>query len=426
MTNQIDKLLNSGSNCLITGPAGTGKTYSIAQYVKNSKRNIAICATTGAASLVMGGETIHRFLKLGINTRPELADKIINKWEKIKQSTKSWDKRLWQTMKNLDAIVIDEASMLRRDQFELVDVVLSSIYDDPRPFGGIQIILVGDFYQLPPVVSSYDVVKFKDLKKPYCFQSYLWKNANFQTINLTKNYRQDDPIFLEALNKIRIGIVDEKTDTLMKACANTDFQGLNPVRLFPLKIDVARENFEQLKSLNQKLFVSEASYKGKEYDIEILKKECPAEDKLYFCKNAQIVMLTNDFEGRWVNGSIGIIQTTDPLVIKLYNGNTIRPAENTWERVEYKVDINNKLEAHTIAEMEQLPFKLSWAVSTHKSQGSTLDCVDVDLESTFAYGQAYVALSRVKTLKGLRIRGWSKEVVKVDPMVKEFYDRENI
>jgi DNA replication protein DnaC len=180
--NEAIKILNSGANVFLTGNAGSGKTYLISEYARISKRNVALTATTGIAALTIGGETIHRLLKLGISTRPEMAEKIVGKWEKVKRSSKPWDRRMWQLMENLDAIVIDEASMLRRDQFELIDVILSSIYEDPRPFGGIQIILVGDLFQLPPVVSSYDLTRFRDLKEPYCFQSYLWSNADFQTI----------------------------------------------------------------------------------------------------------------------------------------------------------------------------------------------------------------------------------------------------
>jgi ATP-dependent exoDNAse (exonuclease V) alpha subunit len=184
---------------------------------------------------------------------------------------------------------------------------------------------------------------------------------------------------------------------------------------------VARENFECLKALNKKMYMSEAEYKGKGYDVEILKKECPAEHELYFCEGAQIIMLTNDFEGRWVNGSLGIIQKADPVLIKLYNGNTIKPTLNTWQRIEYKVGLNGKLTTSVIAEMEQMPWKIGYSSSIHKSQGLTLEYVDLDLENTFACGMAYVALSRVKSLAGLKVRGWKKEVVKADPMIKKFY-----
>lgn len=423
MNDNIKQILDSGRNVFITGEAGSGKTYLTSEYAKTSKRNVAITATTGVASLLAGGETIHRFLKLGISTRPEYADKIIGKWEKVKRSSKPWDKNAWKVMQNLDALVIDEVSMLRRDQFELIDVVLSSIYENPLPFGGLQIILVGDLYQLPPVVSSYDLIKFKDLKKPYCFQSELWNSGKFVTVNLSTNYRQSDPEFLEALNKVRVGNIDAKTNDLFSSRLGADLGGVDPIKIFPLKDNVARENIKSLKDLNKNIFMSEADYKGKDYDVEILKKECPAEDKLYFCEGAQVMMLTNDYEGRWVNGSLGKVLDADPLVIKLYNGNTVRPTLNTWERVEYKANLSGKVEAHTVAEMEQLPIKLAFSSTIHKTQGLTLDYIDVDLNNCFSYGQVYVALSRAKEIKGLRLSGWDKNLVKTDPVVRKFYEK---
>jgi len=418
---EATKILDSSVNVFLTGSAGSGKTYLVKEYVHFSKENIALTATTGIAALTMGGETIHRFLKLGIATRPEMAEKIINKWAKIKNSSKPWDVHTWRLMKNLDAIVIDEVSMLRRDQFELIDVVLSSIYDNPRPFGGMRMILVGDFFQLPPVVSSYDLTRFRDLREPYCFQSYLWKQGGLQSINLTTNYRQSEEHFLTALNKIRIGEIDKETDDLIYSCADKDFGDTNPIKFFPLKVDVARENLECLNTLGEEIYVSEAEYHGKDYDTEILKKECLAEHLLYYCRGAQIIMLTNDFEGRWVNGSLGIIEEVEPITIKLHNGRTVKPATNTWSRTEYKIGLGKRLITKVVAEMYQMPFRLGWSSSIHRSQGLTLKYIDLDLRKCFTYGQVYVALSRVKSLAGLKVCGWDSKIAKVSPEVKKFY-----
>ena len=146
--------LESGDNLFLTGNAGAGKTFLISEFIKSSNRSVALTATTGIAALNLGGETIHRFLGLGIATRPEQADRIIGKWESIKHSVKNWDKAKWGVMEGLDTLVIDEASMLRKDQFELIDIVLSNIMENTLPFGGIQVVLVGDFFQLPPVVTT--------------------------------------------------------------------------------------------------------------------------------------------------------------------------------------------------------------------------------------------------------------------------------
>ena len=418
---QALEVLESGLNIFLTGKAGAGKTYLIKEFARISTKNIAITATTGIAALNIGGETIHRFLGLGVSTRPEDASRIINKWEARKKSGKPWDKEAWNTLKNTSTIVIDEVSMLRRDQFELIDAVLSNVLDNPAPFGGMQIILVGDFFQLPPVVTEFDRSKYRDLKQPYCFQSALWVHGKFTSLNLTTNYRQSDINFLSVLDNIRMGECNEHVDITMRGRLNAQFKSdIKPIKLFPFKKEVAQENKDCLKALNKDVFMSEAEYEGKQFDVDILIKDCPAEEKLYFCEGAQIMMLTNDPESRWVNGTMGIIIDADPVKIKLANNKIIYPTLFTWERIIHKAK-GLKIEKKVIAKMAQYPFKLAYASTIHKSQGLTLDYVDLDLSNCFASGQAYVALSRVKDLSGLVLKGWNKKVIKTDEKVKKFY-----
>lgn len=420
---QILESLLKGNNLFITGSAGAGKTYIASSFARNVS-NVVLTATTGVSALNLGGETIHRFLGIGIATRDFQASKIIGKWESIKRSNKPWDREKWKTLKNTRAIVIDEVSMLRRDQFELLDIVLSGILENPLPFGGIQIILVGDFFQLPPVITTKDKSKFPDLNKPYCFQSNLWKQANFDSFNLISNYRQDDGKFLEALEKIRIGNIPDDVNDLFKSRLNIDLNiPMEPVKLFSHKSTAKTENIECLKGIHEEKLLSTADYTGKEYDINILQKECPAEDKLYFCKGAQVMMLTNDAKDRWVNGTIGIIVNTNPVQVRMSNGITRKIEPFTWERITHKSDSQGNIKSHIAATMKQYPFKLAYATTIHKSMGLTLDYVDIDLERAFAYGQAYVALSRVKTLEGLRLRGWNRNSVMADPVVKAFYSK---
>lgn len=413
--------LKNGGNIYIGGSAGSGKSYLVTQFAKSAS-NIALTATTGIAALNLRGETIHRFLGLGIASRDFEAGRIIGKWNKIKKSTKPWDVAKWKLMQNLDAIVIDEVSMLRRDQFELIDIVLSSIMDNPVAFGGIQMILVGDFFQLPPVVTNYDVNKYPDLMNPYCFQSQLWNQAGFNTFNLQTNYRQGEGDFLDALENIRVGNITDEIRELMKGRVGVDLKiPMEPVKMFSHKNTVQTENIECLKKLPEDKILSTADFEGKKYDVDILEKECPAESKLYFCKDAQIMMLTNDSAGRWVNGTMGIIKNVDPVRIKLSTGETVTINTHKWERTIHKVMPNNTISTGIVATMTQYPFKLSWATTIHRSQGLTLDYVDLDLTKCFAPGQAYVALSRAKTLEGLRLRSWNDNSIKTDPRVKKFY-----
>lgn len=415
------KIIETGENILITGNAGSGKTHLIKEFARKSKRNVALTATTGIAALNLGGETVHRFLGMGIINRPEQADSIVKKLNKFKTSSKSWEKMKWKVLSSLDILIIDEVSMLRRDQFELIEIILSSVKNNPKPFGGVQIILAGDFLQLPPVITTTQKKQYIDLEEPYCFQSTLWTYGNFSSINLTTSYRQSDKIFLQILDNIRIGNITNKIDKIMRSRINKKFDAdIKPIKLFPYKVDVTAENKSCLVAIKEPKYVSKAIYTGKPVDVEVLKKDIPAEDNLYFCKDAQIMMLTNDPTDRWVNGELGIIIKADPIVIKLANGRIVEPELYKWERVIHKL-ILGKWKQEVVATMTQYPFKLGYSVTIHKSQGLTLDYVETDLSKCFTAGQAYVALSRVKTLDGLTLKGWNKKSIITDKKVLSFY-----
>jgi ATP-dependent exoDNAse (exonuclease V) alpha subunit len=196
----------------------------------------------------------------------------------------------------------------------------------------------------------------------------------------------------------------------------------DPVKLFSRKADVSRENIQSLKSFPGNKYVSDAEFFGKEYDCKILEKECPAEKELFFCKGAQVMMITNDPKNRWVNGTMGIVRNTNPLRVQLSDGKTITVEMHKWERTAAKVHPKTKaVKTEVVATMRQYPFKLAYAATIHKSQGLTLDYVEADLSNCFSTGQAYVALSRVKTLNGLTLIGFNKNSIKTDSKVKKFY-----
>jgi len=415
-------ILKSKRNALVSGSAGTGKTTFASSFAETIPYSI-LAATTGVAALNLGGETVHRLLGLGITSRPEEANKIISHWEKIKKSKASWDVLRWQTIKNLKTLIIDEASMLRKDQFELIDIVLSNIKDSPLPFGGIQIVLISDFFQLGPVVTTSDLFMYPDLKDPYCFQSNLWEKANFESFNLTTNYRQGEGQFLSALEKIRVGDITSEIEDMLNSRVGADLKiPMNPVKLYPHKVDVSKENMECLKKLNGTKYVSEAEFEGKKYDTDILKKECPAESSLYFCVGAQVMMINNDKERKWVNGTLGIIRCCDPLQIELSTNNIVSVDLHTWERcVPYLDKATGEIKRQCTGKMRQYPFSLAWSSSIHRSQGLTLDYIETDLSKCFSPGQAYTALSRVKALSGLKLLGWNKQSIFADERVKKFY-----
>ena len=413
--------LNTDDNFLLTGGAGVGKSYVIKEFANNTNKNIVLTATTGIAAINLGAETIHRFLSLGTSTRPFEIPKLLNTWEKIKRSSTPWDKSRMAVMRTLDAIVIDEISMLRRDQFEIIDAVLASIKDNSLPFGGVQIIASGDFAQIPPVITDDDLIKYADLKKPYCFESDLWQQAGFTSLMLTKNFRQSSGKFLEALGEIRLGKVSDEVNDMLESRINAKLDtDIKPIKLFSHKYKVDQENIDNLNQLSNEKIHSHAIFTGKEYDIEALKRDCPAETTLSFCKCAQVMMLTNDPDGKYANGTMGIIEEVSPVKIRLASGIIVEVEKFTWERNNHKISGNDIVEK-VVSTMTQYPFRLSWATSIHKSQSLTMDYVEMDLSKIWEYGQAYTALSRVKTLEGLKLTGWNRKVVKANKKVLDFY-----
>lgn len=421
-TSEAQEVLNaleSGKNVFITGSAGAGKTYLVHKFAKETNRNVLISATTGIAALNVGGDTVHRMLKLGIASRSFEAAKILGSWDAAFRRAPDLI-RMW---KSIDTIVIDEVSMLRRDQFELIDEVLAHVKGNSAPFGGVQMVLVGDFLQLPPVVTKQDLMQYKDLKKPYCFQSDLWNVAGFESFNLTTSYRQLDSSFFNMLQEIRVGNVTKKTCEVLKSRMNADVRlNVEPVKLFSHKHKVEKENKDCLRKLHNDLFLSEAEYTGQKYHLDALKKDCPADHELYFADGAQVMMITNDLEGRWVNGSVGIIEksTTDAVYIRLADERLVTVYPHIWERKTHSIS-QDRINTKTVASLRQYPFKLAYASTIHKSQGLTIDAVELDLSGCFTHGQAYVALSRARSLEGLSLRGWDEKSVIVDPAVLNFY-----
>jgi ATP-dependent exoDNAse (exonuclease V) alpha subunit len=413
-------------NLLISGSAGSGKTYVAKQLAQKIPYSV-LTATTGVAALNLGGETIHRALGLGITARPEEAGRIMGKWERIKQSKQPWDVAKWNLMERMQTLVIDECSMLRRDQFELIDAVLSYVKNNPLPFGGLQIVTVGDFAQLPPVVTSSDLIRYPDLQDPFCFQSDLWSQANINSLNLTTNFRQGEGDFLSALEELRFGLVTTITEDMLNSRVGVKLNtAMEPVKLYSHKIDVSRENILCLKKLpaaqRGEVYCSEAETEGKQYDTDILLKECPAEKSLYFCVGAQVMMLNNHPKGHWVNGTLGIIRSCSPLTVELSNGLTMQIEMHEWERCVPNVDkITGDIRSQVVAKLRQYPFTIAYSTSIHKSQSLTLDYIEVDITKCFSPGQAYTALSRVKTLQGLKLVGWNKKSIFADKRVEKFY-----
>lgn len=410
---EVYKHLKEGKNVFVTGEAGTGKTAIIKKYVNDFRffRTIAITATTGTASILLNGTTLFSYLGIGLGE--ETADVLYMKLRKKPYYIKRW--------KDLDTLIIDEISMLRPELFDKLELLARSIRKINKVFGGIQLFLCGDFFQLPNIGEP----------DRFCFDANTWYKCVDYTIYLDENFRQDDIVFQNCLSKIRYGIVDDETEKILKERENmalVNSFGILPTKIYSLNINVDMENEKEMDNLfekNNKLifysFELKKTIVKKTSNIDDkIKKSCSACVELQLCVGAQVMLLYNlDIEEKLVNGSRGVIVSfqNDIPIVKFLSGQTRLIDYYTW---------NIEENGEVIVKIEQIPLKLAYACSVHRSQGLTIDYAEVDLEGIFEYGQAYVALSRVRSLEGLSIKNWNAKCIKSHPRVIEYYDNLNI
>lgn len=393
-------ILKSGKNVFLTGSAGTGKTFVLNQYIeylKERKIAVAVTASTGIAATHMNGMTIHSWAGIGIKealTRSQLV------------SMKS-KKYLAKHLEAAQVLIIDEISMLHQNQLALVNQVLQFFKENDLPFGGIQVVLSGDFFQLPPIGKSGETSKDK-----FAFMSPAWVMAKFNVCYLTEQFRQSDNELNTILNQIRTGFLSEESVRILKSASeNTIKSDIEPTKLYTHNYDVDNINNEHLRSISGKVKSFEASTKGNEKLIETLNNSVLAPDNLELKIGAKVMFVKNNLEKGYVNGSLGTILgftgEGNPSV-KLTNGKTITAESEIWSII----DDTGK----TLASYNQIPLRLAWAITVHKSQGMTLEAAEIDLSKTFETGQGYVALSRLKELENLRLIGINEMALKVDSL----------
>ena len=404
-------IMKSGENLFLTGAAGSGKTACLKLFINNfkTKLNMGITSTTGISALLFGGSTIHSFLGIGLGTSS--VEGIVKKLYSRDYLRKRW--------KELDVLIIDEISMLPPDLFDKLEKIACRIRRNEKPFGGIQLILSGDFLQLPCVKSS-----------KFCFESDSWSKCVTNTVYLDKIMRQKDQKFQECLNKIRIGNIDKKTKKILKSRIGIELKnkdGILPTKLFAtnkyvdyinnLELDKLAEKGYEFYEYNMDINLS-CSVNNKKFILEKYKKNCNACEQLQICKDSQVILLWNiDIEMGLVNGSRGVVigfDKDDLPIVKFMNGVTEVIEYNTWEYEE-----NDRI----TATITQIPLKLAYAITIHKSQGMSIDCVELDLSNSFTEGQSYVALSRVNSLDGLSIIDIDFERIRSNKKAVDFYKR---
>ena len=408
---QALKILATGANVFLTGEPGSGKTYTINQYVSYLRSHgiePAITASTGIAATHINGMTIHSWSGIGIKEK-------LNKAELNSITSNDY---VLKRIGPAKVLIIDEISMLSPETLQIIDMVCREIKKNNLPFGGIQVVLVGDFFQLPPVVKkNYNEFSqeslFNEEQAKFCYDSSIWRQGEFITCYLTEQHRQDDGEFLQLLSKIRNNNFDAASLKLIQR-RKTDLIKVpqHAPKLYSHNIDVDTINDRMLAKIPKEVQFFPMLTKGHEALIKVMKKGCLSPEQLYLKVGAAVMFTKNNPKEGYVNGTLGIIEGFSPErelpIVCLRNGRKV-----TADYAEWTVEEDGRIRGR----ISQIPLRLAWAITIHKSQGISLDEAVIDLSKVFEFGQGYVALSRVRRLEGIYLLGWNKMAFQVDEEV---------
>lgn len=398
---QAFKILKSGRSVFLTGSAGTGKTFLLNKfisYLKKKKINIGVTASTGIAATHIDGRTIHSWSGMGIKNK--LTDREIG--QLLRKD------KLQARIRETKVLIIDEISMLDASRLDLLDSICKSAKESPLPFGGIQIIMCGDFFQLPPVDS-------KNENPELAYESSAWKNSDIKTCYLDRQYRQNDLKFIGILNNIRNNQADEATLMKLKERLHQaiSLKTINPIKLYTHNVDVDAVNNLELSKIPGEEFNYEMLSHGPKELVRVLKKNCLAPEHFTLKTGAMVIFVKNNFSQGYVNGTLGKVIGFDKFdfpIVETESGDKITVTTASW---------NIEEDRQIVASICQIPLRLAWAITVHKSQGMTIDAAEIDLSKSFEYGMGYVALSRVRRLENIRLMGINEMALKVNPKIVE-------
>ncbi len=408
----VIELFEQGKNILVTGGAGTGKSHLLSFLKrKYASSGLEVAASTGIAAVNIGGSTIHSWAGIGLANMP--VDKIIENIFSAKLS------KVRRRIKQTKTLAIDEISMISADVFEILDKVFRAVRENDKPMGGMQIILFGDFLQLPPISrDSYN--------SNFCFSSGAWEGLNLQTFILQQVFRQDDTKFIKVLNNLRFGILDEEDQEILESRIQAKDKNLatKPTVLTTHNYKVEKINETELKKIPRTEISYAAQYFGAPERAEFLKKNCLAPEVLKLKIGAQVMMIKNTYQKEGIiNGSLGIVKEFSSKknypVIEFVGGKIITIGPEEWLLEKYD---EHKKELIAEAGVNQIPLILSWAMTIHKSQGLTLDKISCDLSEVFSPGQIYVALSRARALSGVFIESINFKKITSNRDAVKFYE----
>ncbi len=405
----FEALENTSQNLFITGKAGTGKSLLLEYFVRYTQKQVAVVAPTGVAALNVGGQTIHSFFRLAPHLHQAGA-------------RMSVDAKTKKLLSALDVLIIDEVSMMSADLLEAISQKLQLAREDYSPFGGVQVALFGDPYQLPPVVVDPVAKQYLDhtFGGSYFFYSHAYQGANVRLWELEEVFRQKDDYFKRVLSDIRSGEINHGTIEALNKRASV------PAPAECITLASTNKVVEHInRSEIAKLTGQEKTYKAV-ITGSLQENTFPTEENLRLRVGSQVMILKNDKQNprRWGNGTLAVVTKLldDSIVVKV-NGVAYTLAPAVWEKIQYQYDTKKqKLKKKVVSSFTQIPVRLAWAITIHKSQGQTYDRVVVDLsDGAFAYGQTYVALSRCTSLEGLYLKKpIRKEDILVDAEVKNF------
>lgn len=395
-------IMKAGHSVFLTGSAGAGKTWLLNTFIRDLRKKkipVAVTASTGIAATHMNGMTLHSFCGIGRNT--ELSASQLKSL-----MDRSYLKR---GITKAEVLIIDEVSMLHRKQLDLAERIIALMRNSLEPFGGMQVIFCGDFFQLPPVSTERE-----EAREKFAFMAESWQRLQPKICYLDQQFRQkNDDGLNQILNEIRQAQVSQESkQVLLQARADL---GVEPMRLYSHNWDVDQFNQQRLEELAGKSTSFKAEGKGNEKLLEVMKKSILAYEEIHLKPGARVVMLKNSFDKGYVNGSMGTIAGFDKEegwpVVRLDRGPVITVEPEEWSMENEK---GGKLAAY-----KQLPLRLAWAITVHKSQGMTLDAAELDLGKCFEPGQGYVALSRLRSLEGLFLKAFNGKALEVDPLAQE-------
>ena len=407
----VEQIENTKDHFYITGKAGSGKSTLLAYFRSVTQKNTAVLAPTGVAAIRVKGQTIHSFFGFP---------------PKVIQTRHIKKVRQVELLQNLETLIIDEISMVRADVFDAIDYSLRVHRKKlTQPFGGVQVIVFGDLFQLPPVVNMDESSLLERIypSGQFFFHSNIFQDAQFKTLELQSIYRQKDDHFIYLLNAVRDGsITHSQIDNLNDSLVDNFEMDEGKIILTTTNARASGINQNYLKQLSSEEFSYRAQATGQFY-----KELFPTDEVLKLKKGAQVIMIKNDPEKRWVNGSIGTIHDIAEKKIKVkINQKIYEVKKEKWDRIQYSYDDDQQEVLENVTgSFKQYPMRLAWAITIHKSQGQTFEKVIIDMsQGSFAPGQLYVALSRCISLEGIELlRPLKKSDVIVNKQLIGFQDR---